>query len=153
MKKSLLLLLLVTGCLLTVIGCKKEKDSIESFKIEFAGVNITPGEKLDLKKIKKDYDKAEVPDCAFGGTGLVYTFDDLEISTNEDGKIYSVYFISPNIKTEEGISLGDEVSKVKEAYEDYSEEKGLIKTTKGNVGIDFNINEDFVESIEYLLLD
>ncbi len=152
MKKSLLCLVLISVLLLTVVGCKKEK-GVESYKIEFEGVNITPGEKLYLDKIKKDYDKSEVPDCAFGGKGIVYTFDDLEISTNEEGLIYSVYFISPNMKTEEGISLGDEGSKVKDTYDECNEDDEILKCSKGKVEIDFNISNDYIEGIEYILLD
>ena len=151
MKKKLLIVL-ISICLLTVCACGKKEEK-DSFKLEFAGVNIIPGEKLDISKIKKEYEKSEVPDCAFGGKGIVYTFEDLEISTNEEGLIYSVYFISPNMKTEEGISLGDEVSKLKEVYKEITEEDGLIKCKKDKVEIDFNINNDIVDGIEYLLID
>ena len=153
MKKRLLFVLLISACLLTVVGCgKKEEKKEDTYKIEFAGVNVTPGEKLDVKKINKDYDKSEVPDCAFGGKGIIYTFEEVEISTNEEGKIYSVYFISPNMKTTEGISLGDEVSAVKKAYGDKEIKDGVLKYSKGKVEIDFNISNDTVDSIEYILL-
>ena len=153
MKKKLLLVLLISACLLTIVGCgKKDEKKEDSYKIEFAGVNITPGETLDLKKINKEYDKSEVPDCALGGKGLVYTFEELEISTNEENKIYSVYFIDPNMKTKEGIALGDEVSAVKKAYGDKEIKDGVLKYSKGKVEINFNISNDVVDSIEYLLL-
>jgi len=154
MKKKLLFVLLISVCLLTVIGCGKKEEKIETFKVEFAGVDVTPGEKLDISKINKDYDKSEVPDCALGGKGIVYTFEEVEISTSEEGKIFSVYFIDPNMKTEEGISLGDDISKVKEAYgnKDFSEgEDGLIYK-KGNVEVSFVISDDKVYSIEYTLI-
>ncbi len=151
MKKKLLVVL-ISICLLTVCACGKKEEK-DLFKLNYSGVNIIPGEKLDISKIKKEYEKSEVPDCAFGGKGIVYTFEDLEISTNEEGLIYSVYFISPNMKTEEGISLGDEVSKVKEVYKEITEEDGLIKCKKDKVEIDFNINNDIVDGIEYLLID
>ena len=114
MKKKLLFVLLISVCLLTVIGCGKKEEKKETFKVEFAGVDVTPGEKLDISKINKDYDKSEVPDCALGGKGIVYTFEEVEISTSEEGKIFSVYFIDPNMKTEEGISLGDDIRKLME---------------------------------------
>ena len=151
MKKKLLVVL-ISICLLTVCACGKKEEK-DLFKLNYSGVNIIPGEKLDISKIKKEYEKSEVPDCAFGGKGIVYTFEDLEISTNEEGLIYSVYFISPNMKTEEGISLGDEVSKLKEVYKEITEEDGLIKCKKDKVEIDFNINNDIVDGIEYLLID
>lgn len=155
MKKRVLSLLLISVCLLTLIGCGKKEEETnkeESIKIEYDGVNITPGEKLKIDKISKDYDKSEVPDCAFGGKGIIYTFDDLEISTNEDDLIYSVYFIDPNMKTLEGISLGDSFDSVKEKYKG-TESDGVYKYSKGKVEIDFTINGDIVSSIEYLLVD
>mgnify|MGYP002859535253 CR=1 FL=1 len=152
MKKCLLCLVLISITLLSIVGCKKESE-VEYYKISFEGSDITPGQKINLDKIKKGYDKSEVTDCAFGEKGIVYTFEDLEISTNEDGLIYSVYFISSNMKTTEGVSLGDEKSKINKNYSECVEDDETLKCSKGRVEIDFNINNDSISGIRYILLD
>jgi len=152
MKKRLLLVLLISIGLLTIISCGKKEE--ESFKVMYEGNNITPGETLDISKFKNPYDKSEVPDCALGGTGIMYTFDDLEISTNEKNKIYSVYFINPNFKTEEGIALGDSKEDLLKAYEGIEVSKGedTLVYKKGKVEINFVISDNKVYSIEYTLI-
>ncbi len=149
MKKRLLLVLLISVGLLTLVGCGKKEETKESFEITFDGVNITPGETIDASIFKKEYHKSEEPDCAFGGKGINYTFDELEVSTNEAGKVYSVYIMDPNVGTKEGVYLGDEVSKVTKAYGDKEIKDNLLVYKKGHVEIDFNIDRDVVEGIEY----
>jgi len=152
MKKRILLVLLISIGLLTILSCGK-KETEESFEIKFEGINVTPGETLDINKFKNTYDKSEVPDCALGGTGVMYTFDDLEISTNEKNLIYSVYFINPNFKTTEGIALGDSKDDVIKAYgEAASKGEDSLLYKKGKVEINFNFSNDKVESIEYTLI-
>lgn len=151
MKKKILFIMLISACLLTFVGCgkKEEEKKEESYKIEFDGVNITPGETIDPSKFKKEYNKSEEPDCAFGGKGINYTFEELEVSTNENGRVYSVYIMDPNVGTTEGVYLGDEVSKVTKTYGDKEVKDNLLTYTKGNVEINFNIDRDIVEGIEY----
>ena len=132
MKKKFFMGLLIVIGLLTIVGCGKEKKE-EAFSLTFDGVKLVPGETVDMSKFKKEYDTFEEPDCALGGKGYNYTFDELEISATEKGMIYSIYFIDPNLKTEEGIAKGDEVSKVKKAYGDKEVKDGMLTYEKGKV--------------------
>lgn len=152
MKKKLLLLLLISIGLLTIVSCGKKEE--ESFEIKYEGINITPGETLDISKFKNTYDKSEVPDCALGGKGIMYAFDDLEISTNDKNLIYSVYFLNPNYKTAEGIALGDSKDAVIKAYGDKASksDNGDLLYQKGKVEISFIFDNDKVTSIEYTLI-
>lgn len=150
-KKSLLVLLLSVGLLL-LVGCGKEKE--ESFEVSLNEVNITPGTKLNADTINEEYDYSEVPDCAFGGKGIVYTFNDVEISTKEDGTIYSVYYLNANAKTKEGLSISDEVSRIKELYGDPDKnENNQMIYKKGKVQLVIDLSNNYVGGIEYLLAE
>jgi len=150
MKKSLLFILLVSVMLLT-IGCGKDKKE-EGYGLTFDGVKIVPGEKIDISKFKKEYEKSEVPDCALGGKGINYTFEELEISTNEEGIVYSIYVIDPNVKTDEGVYLGDEVKTVKEKYGNADLLSGIMTYSRGGVELTFVIDKDKVIGIEYNMI-
>ena len=150
MKKKTLLILMVF-CSLILFGCgKKEEEKVFTFK--FQGVDITPGKKFDKDKMESMPEESEVPDCALGGTGYMYTFNELEISTSEDQTIYSVYFIDPGLETTEGISKGASIEDVKKAYGTPTrEEKDEYIYKRGNVELSFVFHNDSVSIIEYTL--
>ena len=149
MKKRLLFVLLISLGLLTLVGCGKNKESESGYSLTFDGVKIVPGETIDMSKFKKEYDTFEEPDCALGGKGYNYTFEELEISATEKGKVYSIYFIDPNLKTDEGIALGDSVSDVKKAYGDKDVKDNMLSYEKAKVELNFTIESDMVTGIEY----
>ncbi len=151
MKKSVLFVLLISVLLLTV-GCGKDNKKEEGYGLTFDGVKVVPGEKIDISKFKKEYETSEVPNCALGGKGVNYTFEELEISTSEDGTVYSIYVIDPNIKTDEGIYLGDTVETVKEKYGKADLLSGIITYKKGGVELTFVIDKDKVVGIEYNMI-
>ena len=153
MKKRLLLVLLISIGLLTIISCgKKEEKKEEIYAITYDGVKLVPGEKVEMSKFTEEYEKAEEPNCALGGKGYTYTFEELEIATKEDGTLYSIYVFGPNVKTDEGIYIGDEVNKVKDVYGKAEVESGLITYKKGEVELSFVIDRDKVLGIEYKLI-
>ena len=153
MKKKTLLILILSIGLLCLVGCGKEKKE-SAFKVEFKGADITPGATFDSKNIEADYNYSEVPDCAFGGKGIIYTYEDIEISMKEDKTIYSVYFVTPEVKTKEGLSISDEVAKVKKLYgEPDKNENNQMVYRRGNIELTININNDYVGGIEYLLVE
>ena len=148
--KKITRIVLFVFLLVLIVGCESKQQT--DLKITYKNNDITPGEVLNPGSIKKEYELSEVPDCALGSKGLVYTFDDIEISTDENNKIYSVYFISPNIKTPEGISLGDKVSKVLKAFNDQSQDKNELTYMNSKVLVSFVLQNKTVTSIEYKLI-
>ncbi len=153
MKKKLLFVLILGVSLLCLVGCGKEKKE-SAFEVLLNGVDVTPGNKFNAQKIDEDYDYSEVPDCAFGGKGIIYTYKDIEISTKEDGTIYSVYFLNANAKTKEGLSVSDEVEKAKEIYgEPDREENNQLIYKKGKVELTINLGNSYVGGIEYILVE
>lgn len=153
MKKRILWVLILTASLFCLVGCGQEKKE-ETFEMTYKGVDVTPGIKFSDKKIDEEFDYSEVPDCAFGGKGIVYTYEDIEISTKEDGTIYSVYFLTANAKTNEGLSVSDEKTKVRELYgSPKKEENNQMIYRRGKVELTINISNSYVGGIEYILVE
>ena len=153
MNKKIIKILLLFIPLLLIYGCsdtkKENKDS--SYKVKYQNVDITPGTTFDAKKIDLEADVSEVPNCAFGDKGIIYTYDDLEITTDSNKVVYSVYFLSANITTIEGLSLGDNKDKMLELYgKDYKEDNNEYIYTKNGIKLSIIINKDSVKSIEYI---
>ena len=95
----------------------------------------------------------QVPSCAVEGTDNVYNFGGFEITAfaeNGSERIYSVYFIDPNLTTPEGLALGDGVQKVTELYgEDYAQDGAALVYTAGDTQLIVIVENDVVVSIEY----
>lgn len=131
----------------------KEKDGIFSFVYE--GATLVPGELVDHSVLPKYSDVAEVPSCAFGGNDNVYNFKVFELTAYVDGdeeRVYSIYFMDPNLPTTEGLRLGDTVDDMKSLYgEDYEEEGTSYIYTRGETSLIIITKNDIVVSIEYRL--
>lgn len=153
MNNKIFKILILIIPLLLIFGCnkKEEKQQEKGFKVEFQNIEITPGFIFDSKKIKEEADISEIPNCAFGDTGIVYTYEELEITTDKNNKIYSVYFISPNITTKEGLSLGEEEEKIEELYgKDYKKNNNEYLYSKNGINLSIIVNNNLVKSIEYI---
>ena len=153
MKKKIIVFSILVVSLFLLVGCGKKKEE-EKFEVTLNGVDVTPGVKFDEKKIDEEYSYSEVPDCAFGGKGIIYTYENVEISTKEDGTIYSVYFLNTNAKTKEGLSVSDDKAKVKELYGDpKKDENNQMIYRRGKVELTINISNSYVGGIEYILVE
>ena len=128
-----------------------------AFVFKYEGVTLIPGEIFDRSALGEDYEFSEVPSCAFDGNDRVYTYEKFEVQTYLDGdqeRIYSIYFIDPNLPTSEGLCLGDTVENVKSLYgEDYEMISNSYEYTGGNTVLSIITQNDVVVSIEYRLED
>ncbi len=152
MKHKIIKLLILFIPLILITGCNEEKKE-DAFLVKYQNVDITPGNIFDSNTISLSVEKSEVPDCAFSdtGTALVYTYEDLEITTDNNNKIYSVYYISPNISTKEGLSLGDKEEKIIDLYgKDYKKDSNEYKYIKNGITLSIIVNNNTIKSIEYL---
>lgn len=126
------------------------------FMISYLGVDVTPGVPFDRNTIPEEGTYSEIPSCAFEGTDNVSTFAHVEITSaqvNGVETVYSVYFLDPEVKTQEGIAISDDRNKVIETYgSDYEELGNKITYTKGDVQLSFIIENDVVTSVEYVLV-
>ncbi len=124
-----------------------------ALKMTYKGVDVTPGEAFNKDDIDGEAERSEIPSCAFEGTDNVYTYEDVEIiATDIDGQetVYSVYFLSAELETPEGVKVSDEASKVIEIYGDTYEENGNEMIYKeGDVILSFIVENDIITSIEY----
>lgn len=128
-----------------------------AFGFKYEGVTLKPGEVFEVSALGEDYEFSEVPSCAFDGNDRVYTYEKFEVQTYIDGdqeRIYSIYFIDPNLPTTEGLCLGDSVENVKSLYgEDYEMIGNSFEYKGGNTVLTVITQNDVVVSIEYRLED
>lgn len=119
-------------------------------------VNIVIDAKAD--KILKDLGKAnfvfESPSCAFGDLDIIYTYNGFEVDTySMDGVEYisAVVLLDDTVETPEGVCIGDELAKVKEAYgEPTKSDDRFLEYRKDHMKLSFIIQDGNVVSIEYL---
>lgn len=131
----------------------KEEEGVFDFVYE--GATLIPGELVDHSVLPKCSDVTEVPSCAFGGNDNVYNFKVFELTAYVDGdeeRVYSIYFMDPNLPTTEGLCLGDTVDDMKSLYgEDYEEEGTAYIYKRGETSLFIITKNDIVVSIEYRL--
>ena len=132
---------------------KKKEDGVFSFLYE--GVTMVPGEVFDRSALPEYSDVAEVPSCAFDGNDNVYNYEMFELTAyiEADGeRVYSIYFIDPNLPTTEGLCLGDSVDDMKALYgEDYAMNGTAYVYTRGSTLLSIVTQNDIVVGIEYRL--
>ena len=122
------------------------------FAFTFEGVDIIPGEAFDASKLPEAASLYQVPSCALEGTDNVYNYETFEVTAYDEGNgefVYSVYFIDPNLTTNEGLALGDDLTKAVELYgENYEEVDGEYVYTSDNTQLRLIVENEVVVSIE-----
>ena len=126
----------------------KEENNVFFF---MAGdVTVTPGTAFDATKVTYE-DVYEVPSCAGEGTDKVYMGSSYEITAFNDGKgeiTYCVTFVTPDAKTPEGLSLGDDMAKAATLYGNYQEDGTAWIFTRGNTQLWVIGENNVITSIE-----
>ena len=133
----------------------EQKKENGTFSFLYEGVTLTPGEVFDESSLGEYSGLSEVPSCAFDGNDRVYNYEMFELTAYIDGdeeRIYSIYFIDPNLPTTEGLRLGDTVDDMKSLY---GENYEMVGTSYDYIGGDTVLSivtqNDVVVSIEYRL--
>lgn len=125
-----------------------------TFTVE--GVELIPGTAFDASLLGEPASVYEVPSCAIEGTDNVYNYETFEVTAYDDGTgevIYSIYFLDPNLTTNEGLALGDSADKVIELYGEGYVQDGNAKIYTGTLGQLHVIEQDgVVVSIEYRMI-
>lgn len=127
---------------------------VEPFVFTFNGVTLIPGTAYDAAALPEPTSVYQVPSCAIEGTDNVYNFNDaVEITAFNDGSqeiIYSIAIFDPNVCTDEGLYLGDDMARVIELYgEDYTENGTAMVYTKGNTELTIILQNGFVVDMEF----
>ncbi len=132
----------------------KTKEEVKNIiKLTVDGYDLIVGDAFDATKISEEASISHIPSCAFEGEDVVYTYANLEVTTNED-KIYSLYFIDDSIQTNEGLILSDDVTKMEELYgKEYTKENEQIYVYKyDNANLKITTNDNTITGIEYILV-
>lgn len=150
--KKLALILLSVLLIFTVTACGGTETK-DVFTFKTGETTIVPGEKSDLSKLPTPLATVEIPSCAFDGIDKVMTYDDYEITAHIEGNdaiVYSVLFINPNLKTSEGLSMGETKAKMIEIYgENFTQDGDGCVYTKDKTQLIIILQDDTIISIEY----
>lgn len=130
-----------------------EQDSLPGYGFVFQGVELVPGEPFAAEDFPKPQYSYTKTNSVLGGYDTFYNYVDVEITVHDDGKstvICSVIVISPNIKTAEGLALGDSLEQVTKLYGDINTKDGDIWLfSKGRTALAVLTQDGFVAGIEY----
>lgn len=95
---------------------EQESSSDEGYGITFKGVALVPGSQFDADKLPQ-------PQYSYTQSGnSFYNYADLEVVVSHAGDaavIQRVTVISLNLKTSEGLAIGDPLEQVKKLYGDH----------------------------------
>ena len=126
------------------------------YSYTYEGVELVPGAPFDPSVLPAADSVFEVPSCAIEGTDNLYNYGTFELTAFNDGTgevIYSIFFIDPNITTDEGLALGDDVTKMVELYgESYTQEGTAYVYTSGNTILSILVQNDTITSIEFRMV-
>lgn len=124
------------------------------FQVE--GQALITGTQWDSSVLPEANSVYQVPSCAIEGTDNVYSYDNFEITAYDDGiceLIYSVYFLTPDITTPEGLALGDSLEEVLALYGENCERVGTACNYYcGETMLSIIVQNDIVISIEYRMV-
>lgn len=133
-----------------------QPDAQKGFGYAFGNVVLTPGESFDAAALPEALSRFEAPSCAFQGVDITYSYENLEIVTYDEGKgekLYSIYFLTPDAKTAEGLSISATRQDMITCYgQPTSEENGQCIYRRGDTELAVLFNGDTVISIEYRLV-
>lgn len=93
----------------------------------------------------------EAKSCAFDGLDKIYSYSGFDMNTYPSGDkdyVSAVVFRDDSVSTAEGISIGDSLEKVKQAYGEGTEEGGMLVYEKDGMKLCFILKDDVI-AIEY----
>ena len=110
-----------------------------------------------LQELGKAENYYEAQSCEHQGKEKVFTYEGFELSTYPSGDgdhIKSVWFLSEDTKTPEGIHIGSTIQEMERAYgSSYVEEKGSYIYTSEDSILTFYTKKDLVSGIEYKAIE
>ena len=122
----------------------------EVFYFMAGELKVVPGTAFDATKVT--YESVfQVPSCALEGTDNVYSCGSYEITAFNEGEgevTYSVFFVTPEAQTPEGLALGDDMAEAATLYGQYEEVDGVWTFTRGATQLLVIGENDVITSIE-----
>lgn len=110
----------------------------------------------DVLKSLGDPEKTfEQESCAYQGKDVVYSYKDFELATYPVEKkeyVSSIYFLTDQAATEEGIRFGSSYDDMVKAYgDDYTVENEVYRYTKNGTELAFYMTNKKIDAIEYTI--
>lgn len=132
---------------------KASNQSGDPYGITFENVKLVPGTAFDAAALPEASSVTEVPSCAFEGSDNLYHYGLFELTAYDEGNgetVYSIYLLDPNTATDEGLYLGDTLSRAEELYgTDYVQNDTQVTYTAGNTMLILILQDENIISIEY----
>ncbi len=151
MKKIISLILI--SVVLFVTGCGNKED----FYLNYNNETLRLNNEFSKEEYGNYNDYFESENFSFWDSDITYFYDDIEVEAYGDNNkliVYSILFISDNIKTNEGIGLYDTISDAINVYgNDYVKDGNRYVYNRNNTSIIMIVQNDIIESIEYRIKD
>ena len=159
--KKLIAIVLAALMLCAMTACTENEGTptttptkVEGYTFTFQGLDLVPGADFDAAALSI-VESFENPNCAGEGKFITYLHDGMELTVNtNNGKtvVYSVFITDPNLATNEGLHLGDDLAAVNAAYgEATSEDDGLLTYVKNKTHLVIQLENELVTAIEFRL--
>jgi hypothetical protein len=159
--KKLIAILLAALMLCAMTACTENEGTptttptkVEGYTFTFQGLDLVPGADFDAAALSI-VESFENPNCAGEGKFITYLHEGMELTVNtNNGKtvVYSVFITDPNLATNEGLHLGDDLAAVTAAYgEATSEDDGLLTYVKNKTHLVIQLENELVTAIEFRL--
>ena len=165
MKKSILVLLLITALVLAGCGTGEKVEGNDKtpakngFVFAYNGVEIPLHANVApiVEDLGEPMDYFEAESCAFQGLDKTYFYSGFDLTTYPQGdkndRVSVIDFKDDSISTKEGIYIGSPEADVVEAYgDDYEGGEGSYVYTEGDTSITFLITDGAVSTITYQAL-
>ncbi|MBO5891624.1 MAG: hypothetical protein J6Q30_02790 [Oscillospiraceae bacterium] len=131
--------------------------SVPGYGFVFQGVILIPGDAFAADKLSEPQYIYTQTNSVLGGKDTFYNYTDIEVVVYDDGKtavIRSVMVLSPNLKTSEGMALGDPLEHVTKLYgNSYTQIGDEWLFTKEKTVLAILTQDGFVAGIEYRLTE
>lgn len=119
----------------------------------FLGVELVPGDAFAADDFPQPRYVYTQTNNALGGKDTFYNYTDIEITVYDDGKttvIRRIVVIDPNLKTPEGLALGDALEQATKLYgNNYTQDQDVWLFHKGDTVIAVVTQDGYVAGIEY----
>lgn len=134
---------------------KNENGAPKGYVFTYNGTVVEMDAKAEsvVEKLGEPASYFEAASCAFEGLDKVYTYSGFELDTYPVGDadhISAVILKDDSVATTEGVSIGDSLEKLEQAYgTDSSSEGGMLVYGKDGMKLCFILQDDEIISIEY----
>ncbi len=137
---------------------KTDTDDTQGYSFTTGTVKIVLNE--DASEVLKSLGNAEKvfeqDSCAYQGKDRVYSYKDFELSTypvNNKEYVSSIYFLTADAVTEEGIHFGSTYQDMVNAYgTGYTESFQVYRYEKNGTELAFYMTNNVIDGIEYLIV-